>query len=240
MHFNPRAPCGARPDFLQRCRIKILFQSTRPLRGATAYFYQTVFLCPISIHAPLAGRDLRILRSHLTSHTDFNPRAPCGARRQRATYCKGGVYFNPRAPCGARQDATEKAGDKAAISIHAPLAGRDNSAGALSVMRSHFNPRAPCGARPRTGFLPPTVDQFQSTRPLRGATGGRNFLPPFSVISIHAPLAGRDEHTTVSPFTRSLFQSTRPLRGATCSATPILPHQLYFNPRAPCGARRYP
>ena len=106
-------------------------------------------------------------------------------------------------------------------------------------MRSHFNPRAPCGARPRTGFLPPTVDQFQSTRPLRGATGGRNFLPPFSVISIHAPLAGRDEHTTVSPFTRSLFQSTRPLRGATAANAAFSVRPFYFNPRAPCGARRW-
>ena len=34
-----------------------LFQSTRPLRGATTYLTQTGKVVRISIHAPLAGRD---------------------------------------------------------------------------------------------------------------------------------------------------------------------------------------
>ena len=35
------------------------------------------------------------------------------------------------------------------------------------------------------------------------------------------------------------FQSTRPLRGATCLVTPSSSAICYFNPRAPCGARRW-
>ena len=78
----------------------------------------------------------------------------------------------------------------------------------------YFNPRAPCGAR-RVGkeiyFRTPV---FQPTRPLRGATQGPRQLPPPFSISTHAPLAGRD---------------AAPLR----TSTPL----IYFNPRAPCGAR---
>ena len=80
--------------------------------------------------------------------------------------------------------------------------------------------------------------EFQSTRPMRGATGQsgaaerryQNFNPRAPrgarqrldgverqgiCISIHAPLAGRDRRTELRP-----------------------PIGTYFNPRAPCGARR--
>ena len=33
--FNPRAPCGARPQVLLDMMQRTIFQSTRPLRGAT-------------------------------------------------------------------------------------------------------------------------------------------------------------------------------------------------------------
>ena len=56
-HFNPRAPCGARPTFLASHRWLIPFQSTRPLRGATMTLGEGKKKVYISIHAPLAGRD---------------------------------------------------------------------------------------------------------------------------------------------------------------------------------------
>ena len=34
-HFNPRSPCGERPDTLIRGYAKLLFQSTLPVWGAT-------------------------------------------------------------------------------------------------------------------------------------------------------------------------------------------------------------
>ncbi len=80
------------------------------------------------------------------------------------------------------------------------------------------------------------------------------------MISIHAPLAGRDRYCgsypNRSPYFNPrapcgarlfaarasvcslVFQSTRPLRGATVPPIPEPPHQPHFNPRAPCGARR--
>ena len=59
---------------------------------------------------------------------------------------------------------------KIPISIHAPLAGRDNI--------SYFHTKASI--------------RFQSTRPLRGATALIAALVLLYNISIHAPLAGRD------------------------------------------------
>ena len=79
-HFNPRAPCGARPAVLMG-----------------------VVMCGvISIHAPLAGRDSPTLKCPLYQ-TNFNPRAPCGARRDPPKPRNRPADFNPRAPCGARR-----------------------------------------------------------------------------------------------------------------------------------------
>ena len=60
------------------------------------------------------------------------------------------------------------------------------------------------------------IQTFQSTRPMRGATSN-----------------------AVKRRQYDLFQSTRPMRGATvecCMHRAV--HIFYFNPRAPCGARR--
>ena len=80
--FNPRAPCGARPP-LRICRkLLLIFQPTRPLRGATLSRTEQENQHRISTHAPLAGRDSHggvVQWSHVTLY--FNPRAPCGARR---------------------------------------------------------------------------------------------------------------------------------------------------------------
>src|SRR5580692_2237918 len=72
--------------------------------------------------------------------------------------------FNPRAPCGARP-----------ITL-------SNLAGTC-----RFNPRAPCGARLSAGTRAWVEAEFQSTRPVWGAT-----LPPsesthLDSVSIHAP-----------------------------------------------------
>ena len=80
IHFNPRAPCGARPVTKINVVTEITFQPTRPLRGATA--------SPGGL-APTIWRN-------------FNPRAPCGARPPPSSPPQCPRHFNPRAPCGAR------------------------------------------------------------------------------------------------------------------------------------------
>ena len=170
MDFNPRAPCGARRIATISSRVSLIFQSTRPVRGATVLFsrhpmsesfqstrpvrgathsrFSSIQWRFISIHAPRAGRDtLDKIGSLHISH--FNPRAPCGARLVNQVRDKmNAMHFNPRAPCGARHFRCYTAISK----------GYD------------FNPRAPCGARPR--YFP--------------------FASPLIGISIHAPRAGRD------------------------------------------------
>ena len=147
------------------------FQPTRPLRGAT---YSSIQMT--------------------SQHSDFNPRAPCGARPGGCAGRRQQSYFNPRAPCGARQRNQGRGPGRELISTHAPLAGRDSGgltpdsyqtsisthaplAGrdwwlpdCSTVPISYFNPRAPCGARPRRADLVGDGVEFQPTRPLRGAT----------------------------------------------------------------------
>ena len=149
--FNPRAPCGARPQQLLGQCAGMAFQSTRPVRGATT-LQELEFVgqvMHISIHAPHAGataseraktcckclfQSTRPMRGATGAgspgrffQSDFNPRAPCGARpRQdlRGHLC--GLHFNPRAPCGARRVVIAAPHHRPVISIHAPHAGRDH------------------------------------------------------------------------------------------------------------------
>ena len=77
--FNPRAPCGARLTKLFGRSPAGMFQSTRPVRGATLIPQSVCKRLSVSIHAPRAGRD-RGLPTPSRLHHSFNPRAPCGAR----------------------------------------------------------------------------------------------------------------------------------------------------------------
>ena len=55
--------------------------------------------------------------------------------------------FNPRAPCGARRHGCRYGQPDRTISTHAPLAGRDKECLRALPVLEDFNPRAPCGAR---------------------------------------------------------------------------------------------
>ena len=56
-NFNPRAPYGARLFNERKVFKAIVFQSTRPIRGATRGFAIWSQVLKISIHAPHTGRD---------------------------------------------------------------------------------------------------------------------------------------------------------------------------------------
>jgi len=103
-----------------------------------------------------------------------------------------GAGFNPRAPRGARRRPWDR-----------------------SCTPGCFNPRAPRGARPSLMVLWFPISVFQSTRPARGATCLSHAVAECSLVSIHAPRAGRDSHKL-----RMVY---------------IL--MVSFNPRAPRGAR---
>ena len=101
------------------------FQSTRPMRGATNF--QTHFrqFLPISIHAPHAGRDLTQPDTLVALIISIH--APHAGRDRWTVHSSGGwQYFNPRAPCGARLILAVHQVSNVHISIHAPHAGRDS------------------------------------------------------------------------------------------------------------------
>ena len=57
LYFNPRAPCGARLYPAEQKGRGWKFQSTRPVWGATTIDFLGEFSTVISIHAPRVGRD---------------------------------------------------------------------------------------------------------------------------------------------------------------------------------------
>ena len=173
---------------------RLKFQSTRPSRGATCGID---LYCrrkkSISIHAPLAGRDYGLLPGPLLPGRFQSTRPSRGAtacwlaressacpfqstrpsRGATARLRAAGKYprdFNPRAPRGARLWADRHGVAIAGISIHAPLAGRDNLSLSAPGTRLNFNPRAPRGARRADQPTQEGTPLFQSTRPSRGAT----------------------------------------------------------------------
>ena len=191
------------------------FQSTRPVWGATGDVHVRGLGQSISIHAPRVGRDAIALTSYSKAKTNFNPRAPCGARPTRKHGYRMVHDFNPRAPCGARPTRRGTSTSDQDFNPRAPCGARH---GCNRGRRNHgnFNPRAPCGARRGEDGAAVYVCRFQSTRPVWGATS-RNSLSGCST---------------------SRFQSTRPVWGATGRRLPRPSCCRNFNPRAPCGARR--
>ena len=102
-HFNPRAPCGARlraparsssrrwisthaplagrdQGFTTPTSDSMIFQPTRPLRGATAAFCCSMRARVFQPTRPLRGAT-SASRWAASGSANFNPRAPCGARR---------------------------------------------------------------------------------------------------------------------------------------------------------------
>ena len=189
--FNPRSPCGERLVKTMCETVIGLFQSTLPVWGATAFPDGLLPHTLISIHAPRVGSDSMpiafrarlVISIHaprvgsdliklwfLAGSLDFNPRSPCGERRQRASHLADLPDFNPRSPCGERPKfaadgdysglfqstlpvwgATRlpmwSAGARE-ISIHAPRVGSDPERRTPPRWTGYFNPRSPCGERP--------------------------------------------------------------------------------------------
>ena len=179
MHFNPRAPCGARRNtFLRSPQIP-----------------------SISIHAPHAGRDDRRVRA-MRFPRHFNPRAPCGARQPYHFSNEADMLFQSTRPMrGATLVRYYGPDYDNLFQSTRPMRGA-TSDGAFSVhTRKYFNPRAPCGARLSSTMRSSGTLIFQSTRPMRGATAFPHDPVLGVAISIHAPHAGRDSKSIQNYFT---------------------------------------
>ena len=133
-YFNPRSPCGERLVFEVFGTWLDVFQSTLPVWGATALLPMVPALSMISIHAPRVGSD-RPSEHHAQLHgiSIHAPRVGSDPSRCRVPRC--GPYFNPRSPCGERRDGLPVHARQVNISIHAPRVGSDRTEGARAGAR---------------------------------------------------------------------------------------------------------
>ena len=101
------------------------------------------------------------------------------------------------------------------ISIHTPLAGSDRKSCHRLLKWMNFNPHSPCGERRLILPSRVLVSIFQSTLPLRGATGHTRHHPNIPCyFNPHSPCGERP--ASVKKGAQNVkFQSTLPLRGAT-------------------------
>ena len=98
---TPRPPGGGRKTVANKMGRTYKFQSTPPVWGATTLDPDTLQATVISIHAPRVGGDI-FQNQHFFRYSYFNPRPPCGGRRQKKFSKSGSIDFNPRPPCGGR------------------------------------------------------------------------------------------------------------------------------------------
>ncbi len=102
-HFNPRSPCGERLVGLLVLLSCGIFQSTLPVWGATLTNKAGNGFLNISIHAPRVGSD-GWPHGKPRRQVYFNPRSPCGERHAQSPLGSARKRdFNPRSPCGERR-----------------------------------------------------------------------------------------------------------------------------------------
>ena len=124
MHFNPHSPCGERQCFITQYVCHLQFQSTLPLRGATANASTPTAVVKFQSTLPLRGATRAALTSDdsdvISIHTPL-----------------------------AGSDVLDGAefGAFGVISIHTPLAGSDGIPILHRRNTHHFNPHSPCGER---------------------------------------------------------------------------------------------
>ena len=237
MIVSTHAPLAGRDkEDVKAITGKAGFQPTRPLRGATGTSSKTRGQGNISTHAPLAGRDMTTQRQKNHGQTNFNPRAPCGARPFAPSGINSGIRFQPTRPLrGATAwEAVDMASD--GISTHAPLAGRDEMVQDTPV-EGVISTHAPLAGRDGAADRSARGERISTHAPLAGRDRPAKLHQSRRGISTHAPLAGRDG-VPRQDRPRGLDFNPRAPCGARRSSPPErLSAPWYFNPRAPCGAR---
>ena len=216
------------------------FQSTHPLRGATFLRIRSASMPAISIHAPLAGCDsLHKVFYHTKATISIHaPLAGCD-RSISSHRLSILINFNPRTPCGVRRQCNSDRRKSQQFQSTHPLRGATRPKIPIAPPISNFNPRTPCGVRPMARRRRQQTPKFQSTHPLRGATiGNPRSLQTTSGISIHAPLAGCDKNQATTQPDKDKISIHAPLAGCDHGARACRKRRTAdFNPRTPCGVR---
>ncbi len=100
-NFNPRSPCGERPQTNLLNLANNTFQSTLPLWGATRNVLLRCIWLRISIHAPPVGSDRWGQPDQACPAISIHA-PPVGSDQGPAKSVSRVSYFNPRSPCGER------------------------------------------------------------------------------------------------------------------------------------------
>ena len=123
IHFNPRAPCGARPVTKINVVTEITFQPTRPLRGATSLWNIVPREAKFQPTRPLRGATLVFITT--VTWIKFQPTRPLrGATNEDKQNTKNSK-FQPTRPLRGATIIYHPHPKDHGISTHAPLAGRD-------------------------------------------------------------------------------------------------------------------
>ena len=174
-----------------RAWIDGMFQSTRPMRGATMYNKLMSEGTSVSIHAPHAGRDQSCTIRKAQTRC-FNPRAPCGARQHGFCITTASKMFQSTRPMRGATTGGDKQNYLYLFQSTRPMRGATFHGFTDGMSPMGFNPRAPCGARRLYHTLSVVLQRFQSTRPVWGATLPLRPIHQQGAVSIHAPRVGRD------------------------------------------------
>ena len=192
-------------------------------------------LSPVSIHAPRVGRDLRLLR-HAKRQNEFQSTRPVWGATEGDVCRRVILWVSIHAPRVGRDLVKGYLEAVGYVSIHAPRVGRDSGKENRTCGKICFNPRAPCGARQALMVSIWAELQFQSTRPVWGATHLGYRRDVLREVSIHAPRVGRDS-SPIRMYSSPMSFNPRAPCGARRPPSACFQESKCFNPRAPCGAR---
>ena len=214
-NFNPRSPCGERPQLLDISRCTATISIHAPRVGSDAADGRMSPGSVISIHAPRVGsdQDYRIFAAEyiISIHA---PRV--GSDIIQTAPVKGlSEEFQSTLPVwGATIGKIHKTGGSA-ISIHAPRVGSDKRHAGIVRLYRYFNPRSPCGERQSE----PTISESWLFISIHAPRVGSDEAIARSGsrygISIHAPRVGSDVVFVGKIRLAAQFQSTLPVWGAT-------------------------
>ena len=172
-NFNPRSPCGERPQNVPVVKNQREFQSTLPVWGATIDSVERFFGNLFQSTLPVWGATPLTLSAADVQLDNFNPRSPCGERR----------------------DWEQLTRIIRLISIHAPRVGSDGLLRMrLFQTKKNFNPRSPCGERLFNRFCHLYGRRYFNPRSPCGERqlmDAETWITP--EISIHAPRVGSDK-----------------------------------------------
>ena len=185
--FNPRPPCGGRRHHRSVKYRVHTFQSTPPVRGATAGGALALFFCRFQSTPPVRGATKHIFMSAWCMNMFQSTPPVRGATNPIISGELSLLSFNPRPPCGGRQPVSNRRPGKRESRhlrelSHFP-AQKHSLLFCSSFFRLHYTPlsysRTSRENPARLGFAPNSNNQ----RPLLINTGfgSHMFNPPLPV-----------------------------------------------------------